>query len=61
MLSIDSENVTEMDEDGEVMLSEFDGEVDLTVGAVVSIVNELILSVTAEFDALSLTVIVQLS
>ena len=34
MLSIDSENVTELDEDGEVMLSEFDGEVDLTVGAV---------------------------
>ena len=61
MLSIDSENVTEMDEDGEVMLSEFDGEVEVTVGAVVSILNELILSVTDEFDALSLTVIVQLS
>ena len=37
MLSIGSENVTEMDEDGEVMLSEFDGEVEVTVGAVVSI------------------------
>ena len=61
MLSIDSENVTEMDEDGEVMLSEFDGEVEVTVGAVVSILNELILSVTDEFVALSLTVIVQLS
>ena len=34
MLSIGSENVTEMDEDGEVMLSEFDGEVEVTVGAV---------------------------
>ena len=59
MLSISSENVTEMDEDGEVVLAEFDGEVDITVGAVVSIVNELILSVTAAFDALSVTVIVQ--
>ena len=59
MLSIDSENVTEMDEDGEVMLSEFDGEVEVTVGAVVSIVNELILSVTEALDALSVTVIVQ--
>ena len=61
MLSISSENVTEMDEDGEVMVSEFDGEVEVTVGAVVSIVNELILSVTDAFDALSVTVIVQLS
>ena len=59
MLSIDSENVTEMDEDGEVMLSEFDGEVEVTVGAVVSISKKLILSVTESFDALSLTVIVQ--
>ena len=58
-LSIASENVTEMDEDGEVMLSEFDGEVDLTVGAVVSILNALILSVTESFPAGSLTVIVQ--
>ena len=60
MLSIDSENVTEMGEDGEVMLSEFDGEVEVTVGATVSIVNELIVSVTESFDALSLTVMVQL-
>ena len=61
MLSIDSENVTEMDEDGEVMLSELDGEVEVTVGAVVSILNELILSVTESFPAGSVTVIVQLS
>ena len=61
MLSISSENVTDMDEDGEVTVSEFDGEVEVTVGAVVSILNELILSVTDEFVALSLTVIVQLS
>ena len=59
MLSIASENLTEMDEEGEVMLSEFDGEVEITVGAVVSISNKLILSVTESFDALSLTVIVQ--
>ena len=59
MLSIDSENVTEMDEDGEVMLSEFDGEVEVTVGRVVSISNKLIVSVCDEFDALSITVIVQ--
>ena len=58
MLSIGSENVTEMDEDGEVMLAEFDGEVDLTVGGVVSISNLLIPIVTG-FDALSVTVIVQ--
>ena len=45
MLSISSENVTEMDEDGEVMLAEFDGEVDITVGAVVSISNGMIPSV----------------
>ena len=59
MLSIDSENVTEMDEDGEVMVAEFDGEVDLTVGAVVSIVKELIFNVTAAFDASSVTVNLQ--
>ena len=59
MLSIASENVTEMDEDGEVMLSEFDGEVEVTVGRVVSISNKLIVSVCDEFDALSITVIVQ--
>ena len=61
MLSILSENLTEMDEDGEVMVSEFDGEVDITVGAVVSISKKLILSVTESFDALSVTVMVQLS
>ena len=59
MLSIASENVTEMDEDGEVMLSEFDGEVEVTVGRVVSILNKPIVSVCDEFDALSITVIVQ--
>ena len=59
MLSIASENVTEMDEDGEVMLSEFDGEVDVTVGAVVSIVNEPIFILADEFDALSITLIIQ--
>ena len=58
MLSIGSENLTEMDEDGEVMLSEFDGEVEVTVGRVVSISNLLIFIVTG-FDALSVTVIVQ--
>ena len=61
MLSIGSENVTEMDEDGEGMLSEFDGEVEITVGRTVSIENEPILSLTDAFVALSLTVIVQLS
>ena len=59
MLSIGSENLTEMDEDGEVMLSEFDGEVEVTVGRVVSISNKPIVSVCDEFDALSITVIVQ--
>ena len=58
MLSIGSENVTEMDEETEVMLSEFDGEVEITVGRVKSISNELIPIVTG-FDALSVTVIVQ--
>ena len=59
MLSIASENLTEMDEEGEVMLSEFDGEVEITVGAVVSISNKPIFSVTDGFDALSVTVIKQ--
>ena len=61
MLSIGSENLTEMDEDGEVMLSEFDGEVEMTVGRTVSIENGTIVSVTESFDALSVTVMVQLS
>ena len=60
MLSIGSENVTEMDEETEELLSVFDGEVEITFGATVSIVNELIVSVTESFDALSLTVMVQL-
>ena len=60
MLSIASENLTKMDEDGEVMLSEFDGEVEVTVGAVVSIENELIFILTDGFDALSRIVIKQL-
>ena len=59
MLSISSENVTEMDVETEVMLSESDGEVERTVGTVVSISNQLILSVTASFSAGSVTVIVQ--
>ena len=59
MLSIGSENVTEMDEETEVMLSELDGEVEVTVGRTVSIENEPILSMTDAFVALSLTVIVQ--
>ena len=53
-LSITSENVTEMDVETEVMLSEFDGEVESTVGAVVSISNKPIVSVCDEFDALSI-------
>ena len=46
-LSIASENVTEIDEVTYVTLSPFDGEVEVTVGAVVSISKELIFSVTA--------------
>ena len=45
MLSIASENVTETDEEAEVMLSVFDGEVEVTVGRVVSISNGMIPSV----------------
>ena len=58
MLSIASENLTKMGEVGVVTLSEFDGEVEVTVGRVVSISNLLIPIVTG-FDALSVTVIVQ--
>ena len=61
MLSISSENVTEMDEDAEIIVSELDGEVEVTVGAVVSISNGMTPSVADSFDALSVTVIVQLS
>ena len=57
MLSIASEKVTEMDEDAEIIVPEFDGEVDVTVGAVVSISNKLIVSVCDEFDALSITAV----
>ena len=59
MLSISSENVTEIEAEIEVKLSKSAGEVEDKVGAVVSIVNELIVSVTESFDALSVTVIVQ--
>ena len=58
MLSISSENVTEMDVETEVTLSESAGDVEDNFGAVVSITNELIFSVTG-FVALSVTVIVQ--
>ena len=60
MLSISSENVTVIELEREVKLSKSAGDVEETVGAVVSISNELIFSVTA-FVALSVTVIVQLS
>jgi hypothetical protein len=58
MLSISSENSTSIDVEIEVKLSESAGDVEDKVGAVVSIINELILSVTS-FDALSVTVRVQ--
>ena len=57
--SVDLYSYQEMDEETEELLSVFDGEVEITFGATVSIVNELIVSVTESFDALSLTVIVQ--
>ena len=59
VLSIVSENVTEMDVEAEVMLSESDGEVEVTVGVVVSISKKLRLSVTAAFPAGSVTVNLQ--
>ena len=58
MLSISSENSTEMDVEIEVKLSKSAGDVEDKVGAVVSITNELIFRVTG-FVALSSTVIVQ--
>ena len=58
MLSISSENSTEMDVEIEVKLSKSAGDVEDKVGAVVSTTNELIFSVTV-FDALSVTVRVQ--
>ena len=60
MLFIFSENFTEMDEDAEIIVPEFDGEVESTVGRVVSISNGKTPSVADSFDALSVTVIVQL-
>jgi hypothetical protein len=58
VLSIASENVTEIDEDTEIDVYELNGEVEETVGAVVSITNELIFNVTLLLE-LSVTVIVQ--
>ena len=58
MLSISSENVTVTEPVIEVKLSKSAGDVEETVGAVVSISNELIFSVTG-FVALSESVIVQ--
>ena len=58
MLSISSENVTVIEPEIEVKLSKSAGDVEETVGAVVSISNELIFSVTG-FVALSESVIVQ--
>ena len=43
VLSIASENVTEIDEDTEIDVYELNGEVEETVGAVVSITNEQLL------------------
>jgi hypothetical protein len=53
-----SEKVTVIDEDTLAEMSKSDGEVDETVGAVVSITNELIFNVTLLLT-LSVTVIVQ--
>ena len=59
-LSIDSEKVTEMVEPIETDDAESDGEVELTVGAVVSTVKEVIVSILLTFPAESVTTIVQL-
>ena len=58
-LSIDSEKVTEMVEPIETDDAELDGEVELTVGAVVSTMNDVIVRVLLVFPAESVTVIVQ--
>ena len=58
-LSIDSEKVTEMVEPIETDDVESDGEVELTVGEVVSTTNELIVKELLAFPAESVTVIVQ--
>ena len=58
-LSIDSEKVTEMVEPIETDDAELDGEIELTVGAVVSTTNEFIVKELLAFPAESVTVIVQ--
>ena len=58
-LSIDSEKVTEIVVPIETDDAESDGEVELTVGAVVSTVNDVIVSELLIFPAESETVIVQ--
>ena len=58
-LSIDSEKVTEMVEPIETNDAESDGEVELTVGEVVSTTNEFIVKELLAFPAESETVIVQ--
>ena len=58
-LSIDSEKVTEMVEPIEIDDAESDGEVELTVGEVVSTTNEFIVKELLAFPAESVTVIVQ--
>ena len=58
-LSIDSEKVTEIVVPIETDDAESEGEVELTVGAVVSTVKEVIANVLLMFPAESVTVIVQ--
>ena len=58
-LSIDSEKVTEMVEPIEIDDADSDGEVELTVGEVVSTMNEFIVKELLAFPAESVTVIVQ--
>ena len=58
-LSIDSEKVTEMVEPIETDDAELDGEVEMTVGAVVSTTNEFIVKELLAFPAESVTIIVQ--
>ena len=58
-LSIDSEKVTQMVEPIETDDAELDGEVELTVGEVVSTTNEFIVKELLAFPAESVTIIVQ--
>ena len=58
-LSIDSEKVTEMVEPIEIDDADSDGEVELTVGEVVSTMNEFIVKELLALPAESVTVIVQ--